>query len=265
MNGNKATPMILQTRDLEFLKILGTSARIVDREQAMKFAGFSSVTRVNNRLLKLTRNGFLRRYFLGTLKGGSKALYALSPKGADIAGVKNNRAIIRPKDSLLVGDPFVQHQLSVNSVQIAVGYSDLTAFNSSFQGWRDFAEPLSKAIALIPDGYFSVQTPHGVRPAFVEVDQGTESLKVWNKKASLYLQSAISGAFKQIFNLDQFRVLVVANSERRLLSIRKAIQKQTAKIFWFATLEEINRAGLWSPIWLRPEGDHKQALLERTL
>jgi hypothetical protein len=201
-------------------------------------------------------------FSLGT---GSKALYTLSNKGAEAAGVQNNRAIVRPKDSLLIGDPFVQHQLSVNSVHIAVRYSGLTTFDSSFEGWRDFREPLTNAIPLIPDGYFSVQTPQGIRPAFIEVDQGTESLKVWNKKTGLYLQLAVSGTFKQLFHHDQFRVLVVANSERRLVSIRSAVQKQTTKIFWFATLEEINGAGFWSLIWLRPEGNQKQALLERTL
>ncbi len=265
MNGNKDRSMILQPRDLEFFRVLAASVRIVDREQAMKFAGFSSVTRINTRLLKLTANGFLRRYFLGTLKGGSKALYTLSPKGAAAASIRNNRAVIRPKESLLIGDPFVQHQLNINATHIAARYSDLSAFNSSFQFWRDFTGPLSKVIPLIPDGYFSIQTPQGMRPAFIEVDQGTESLKVWTKKASLYLQLALSGTFKQLFQHEQFRVLVMANSARRLLSIRSAVQKQTTKIFWFATLEEINRTGLWSPIWFRPEGDQKQALFERTI
>jgi hypothetical protein len=264
MRGNNAKPMILQPRDLEFFRILGTNARIADREQAMKFAGFTSVTRVNTRLLKLTANGFLRRYFLGTLKGGSKALYTLSPKGAEAASIEN-RPIVRSKESLLVGDPFIQHQLNLNAVHIACRYSDLTAFDSVFLGWRDFTESLSKAIPLIPDGYFSIRTPQGIRPAFVEVDQGTESLKVWAKKTNLYLQLALSGTFKQLFGQEQFRVLVVAVSARRLLSIRRALQKQTTKIFWFSTLEEINRAGFWSNIWLRPVGDQKQALLERTI
>jgi hypothetical protein len=257
--------MILQPRDLDFFRVLGASARIVDREQAMKFAGFSSITRINTRLLKLTANGFLRRYFLGTLKGGSKALYTLSPKGAAAVGIQNNRAVIRPKESLLIGDPFVQHQLNINAVHIAARYSDLTDFNSSFQSWRDFTGPLSKAIPLIPDGYFSIRTPEGIRPAFIEVDQGTESLKIWTKKIALYLQLALSGTFKQLFHHEQFRVLVIANSERRLLSIRSAVQKQTTKVFWFATLEEINRAGFWSPIWLRPDRNQKHALLERTI
>src|SRR5258708_17074911 len=118
MAGNNARPMVLQHRDLEFFKMLGRYARVVDREQAMKFAGFNSQTRANARLLKLSANGFLRRYFLGTLKGGSKALYTLAPKGAP-AAVTQNQPVIPPKESLPVGHPFVNHQPAINDVHNA--------------------------------------------------------------------------------------------------------------------------------------------------
>src|SRR5229473_6649958 len=124
MNGSNPVPMILQSRDLEFFRVLGQHARLVDREQAMRFAGFHSQTRANVRLLKLTSNGLLRRYFLGTLKGGSKALYTLSAKGALLAEV-DNRPVVRPKESLLVGDPFVNHQLGINEVHIAARLASL--------------------------------------------------------------------------------------------------------------------------------------------
>ena len=262
MNGNKARPMVLQDRDLEFCRILGRDARLVDRDQFMKFAGFTSQTRANVRLLKLTANGFLRRYFLGTLKGGSKALYTLSPKGALAAEVKN-RPVIRPKDMLLVGDPFVNHQLAINDVHIAARFESVE--NSKAVRFRSLPEPLTKAIPLIPDGYFEFETAGGVRAAFLEVDCGTETLKVWAKKTNLYLQLAISGTFKQLFRQEQFRVLVVASSERRLQSIRKTIAIQTQKIFWLSTLEQIKREGFWSTVWLRPAGDQRLPVLERSL
>lgn len=262
MTGNNARPMVLQKRDLEFFRVLGRDARLVDREQFMKFAGFKSQTRANVRLLKLTANGFLRRYFLGTFKGGSKALYTLSPKGAQIVEVQN-RPVIRPKETLLVGDPFVNHQLAVNDVHIACRLTPIPEFRGL--RFRSFAEPLTKSIPLVPDGYFEIETPLGVRVVFIEVDCGTETLKVWTKKTNLYLQLAISGTFKKLFQKDQFRVLVVASSERRLQSIRKTIAKQTQKIFWLSTLEQIKREGFWSQVWLRPAGDQKLSLLERSL
>jgi protein involved in plasmid replication-relaxation len=262
MSGNKARPMILQKRDLEFFRILGRDARLIDREQFMKFAGFKSQTRANVRLLKLTANGFLRRYFLGTFKGGSKALYTLSPKGALAAEVEN-RPVIRPKEMLLVGDPFVNHQLAINDVHIAARFAFFEGCHAVY--FRSFSEPLTKSIPLIPDGYFEFETPLGVRAAFLEVDCGTETLKVWVKKTNLYLQLAISGTFKKVFQQEQFRVLVVVSSERRIQSIRKTIAKQTQKIFWLSALEQIKREGFWSPVWLRPTGDLKLSLVERSL
>jgi hypothetical protein len=254
--------MILQPRDREFFRVLGQHARVVDREQAMSFAGFRSQTRANVRLLKLTSNGFLRRYFLATLKGGSKALYTLSTKGALVAQVENH-PVVRPKEGLLVGDPFVNHQLSLNDTHIAARLT--SAENVKFVRWLSFHQPLTAAIALVPDGYFEIETPSGVHAAFIEVDCGTESLKVWTKKTSSYLQLAISGTFKKLFHHEQFRVLIVAISERRLSSIRKTVAKQTAKIFWFSTLEQIKREGFWSAVWLRPAGDQRLSLIERNL
>src|ERR1039458_5972221 len=84
MNGNRHS-MIVQPRDLQLLRELSVM-RVLDREQAKIVAGFQSTTRANTRLLALTRAGLLRRFFLGS-GGGRKALYALSPKGAQLVGV----------------------------------------------------------------------------------------------------------------------------------------------------------------------------------
>ena len=119
----------------------------------------------------------------------------------------------------------------------------------------------SKTVPLIPDGYFELGSQQGVRPAFVEIDLGTEAVPVVAKKASLYLQLATSGEFPQFFGRRQFRVLVITTSEHRLQNLRAAIAKLTDKIFWFATLEVISSARFWTAAWLRPTGDQMQSLL----
>jgi hypothetical protein len=73
---------MIQPRDLDLLRELAVM-RVADREQVKVAAGFGSTTRVNTRLLALTRAGLLRRFFLGS-GGGRKALYALSIKGAQM-------------------------------------------------------------------------------------------------------------------------------------------------------------------------------------
>jgi Replication-relaxation len=111
--------MIVQPRDREFLRELAI-LRVADREQVKLVAGFKSTTRVNTRLLKLTRAGLLRRFFLGS-GGGRKALYALSEKGARLIDAPM-RGPRRPQGAMLVADLFVEHQLAINSIYCAVRF-----------------------------------------------------------------------------------------------------------------------------------------------
>ena len=93
------------------------------------------------------------------------------------------------------------------------------------------------------------------------MDLGTEALRIWQQKVQSYLQLAVSGEFHKLSGQNQFRVLVVATSQRRLLSIRKAVAAATDKIFWFATIDDINQQGLFATVWLRPTGEQRHCLI----
>jgi hypothetical protein len=250
--------MILQPRDLEFLRLLAMLG-VVDRNIYMMVAGFRSITRANTRLLKLYQAGLLRRFFLGS-GGGRKALYALSPKGALLAGVPC-RGPRRKQGELLVGDFYVQHQLTINTVYCALAKKPIPVPGVTFLRWLPFYESIAPILRLIPDGYAELDTPTGKVCAFIEVDLGHENLSVWREKAKQYLQLALTGEFERRFHETRFRVLVLANSDRRLKSIRKAVAAVTGKIFWFATLESTN-SNLFAPVWLRPTSDEPKPLIE---
>ena len=96
---------------------------------------------------------------------------------------------------------------------------------------------------------------------FCEVDRGTESLKIWDRKTFYYLQLATTGEFQQLFGQARFLVLVAVPSERRLQTIRRTVLKHADKIFRFAILDDIDREGLFAPIWLKPGGGERQSLL----
>jgi hypothetical protein len=262
MIGNEHHRMVIQERDRNLLRELAVM-RVIDREQAKIVAGFGSTTRANVRLLLLTRAGLLRRFFLGTSGGGKKALYALSAKGAQIVGVPL-RGPRRRKDESLATDVFVQHQLIVNQIYCALKYGALPVEEVTFRRWIAFHQPLASGLRLIPDGYVELSNSAGIVAMFLEVDLGNESLTVWKEKIRNYLQFALSGECERQFGQSRFRVLVLANSERRLLSIRKAVSSATDKIFWFASLESIIRDGLFASVWLRPKGDERQPLIQET-
>jgi hypothetical protein len=251
--------MIVQPRDREFLKELSL-LRVADREQVKIVARFGSTTRVNARLLKLTRAGFLRRFFLGS-GGGRKALYALSEKGARLVDAPAHGPR-RPQGAMLVADLFVEHQLAVNSIYCAVKFAQVPVEGIGFHRWMAFQEPVAPELALIPDGYVEFVAPSGIIAAFLEMDLGTEGLTIWKEKTKKYLELALSGAFERTFGRDRFRVLVVAHSERRLDSIRKAVAGVTEKIFRFATLEDA-RNQFFGAVWMKPTTNKRESLFEQ--
>jgi hypothetical protein len=255
MRGNNRHGIVIQERDRTLLKGLATF-HVVDREQAKIVAGFGSTTRANTRLLALTKAGLLRRFFLGATGSSRKAVYALSMKGAALVGVAL-RGPRRPRNESLVADFFVLHQLAINNVHCEL---KRPLPDVSLTRWLSFHEPLAQNLRLIPDGYCELKTPTGTIAAFLEVDLGHERLVVWAGKIKRYIQFALSGEYERNFGQHQFRVLVIANSERRLLSIRKLVRAATQKIFWFATLESVHHKGIFAPIWLRPESDEEQSL-----
>lgn len=256
MPGTSAT--IIQPRDRELLKELSVM-RVIDREQVKAVAGFRSTARVNRRLLKLLQAGLLRRFFIGS-GGGRRALYAISEKGARIAGVPV-RGPQRTRDAVLVADFFVEHQLAINAIYIALKFRAIPVPGIVFHRWMTFLEPLAPEVRLIPDGYVEFATPQGVVAAFVEIDLGTESLAIWREKVRKYLDLAMSEAFHRVFGRDRFRVLVIANSARRTESLRKAVAQITEKIFRFATLAEA-QSWFFGPIWQRPKGQNSEPLFE---
>ncbi|HEY1903063.1 MAG TPA: replication-relaxation family protein [Terracidiphilus sp.] len=235
--------------------------RVIDREQAKIVAGFGSTSRANARLLALTNAGVLRRFFLGS-GGGRKAIYALSREGAQAAQVPL-RGPRRPHDAFLVADYFVAHQLAVNALYCTLKYGVIPVPHVTFHRWQSFAEPVVQGIHLIPDGYVAFITPGGITACFLEVDLGHESQTIWKRKAEHYLELALSGKCRERFGHERFRVLVIANSERRLHSIRKTVSEITQKIFWFATLASV-RNDFFAPVWFRA-GDNQPTKLFETI
>jgi hypothetical protein len=251
--------MVIQERDRHLLRELAVM-RVIDREQAKVVAAFGSTTRTNARLLALTHAGLLRRFFLGTIAGGAKALYTLSEKGAGLVGVPDSGPR-RRQDEAVVADFFVQHQLGMNEVYCALKYGNRTPAGIAFNRWMGFPKRPVPGLRVIPDGYVELETPIGIVAAFLEVDLGHERLQVWQDKVKNYLDLAVTGNFERQFKQRRFRVLVVAHSERRLDAIRRVVLSATDKIFWFATFESIRRHGVFAPIWQRPKGEGPQLLI----
>ena len=252
--------IVLQERDMHLLRELATM-RVIDREQAKLVAGFGSTTRVNLRLLKLRRRHLLRRFFLGTVAGGQRAIYALSQKGARVADLPYRGISRRDAEEVLVADFWVQHQLRVNDLYCRLKYQAIPFAGVSFARWMAFTEPVAQGLSLIPDGYVELATPSGTVASFLEVDLGTEPLRIWREKVESYLQFARRREHERLLGQDEFGVAVVAHSEKRAESIRQTVAKQIDRIFWFTDFTAIQRDDFFGRVWLRPTGDARHAFL----
>lgn len=247
MTGNKRAGAVVQPRDLDLFRELGVM-RVADREMVKIAAGFKSTTRVNERLLKLTRRGFLKRSLAPSDRGGMRAVYALTAVGAAQVDVTAGSFLTTGKVSR---SAFLEHQLHTNEIYLQAKFGSY-APSQSFLRWRSFHQNLTAAIPLIPDGYFEIQTEQGIRSHFIEVDLGTESPKALAAKAERYLQLAATGVFHDLFKRSRFQVLLLTTGPRRQTSLRDAIAQVTDKLFWFSTFDQIRSLGLWAPSWQRP-------------
>lgn len=256
---NARRGLVLQPRDRHLLVEL-SRLRVMDREQARLVGGFQSLTRINTRLLALTHAGILTRMAVGTVRGGHKFLYSLSRKGARLVG-QPFRAVPFKTDTVLAGNLFLEHQLRINALYFQLACQPIPVAGVEVQRWLTFREPIAPQLSLIPDAYLELDTPQGVRAMFIEMDLGTESLRIWHRKTQAYLQLALSGAFAARFQHPQFRVIVVVPSERRLHTVREVVRKLTTKIFWFATFEVLAGNTFWTASWRRPEAFQPQPLL----
>lgn len=228
--------IILQERDQRLLSALD-SYRVVDREQAMRLAPFSSVSRANARLLRLVQAGFLRRSFIGPTGAGRKAIYRPGRLRASFS------------------EKLLRHQLALNAVRLAF------EAEGRLLSWRSFSTPLSHVSSLVPDGYVEIADQRGVIPVFIETDCGTEPGSVVRRKAEHYLRFASSGEFERLFGREQFRVALITTSERRAQNLASAILAVTPKLFFITTLPRINSDGPYASVWLRPDGRAGQPLL----
>jgi hypothetical protein len=250
---------VLTSRDLLLLKTLVTT-RVLDGEQMKIVGGFASIRRTNRRLLKLVRAGVVRRWFVGTKSGGQKAIYGLSPQGANLIGEPAQGLISWKQDALITTSQFLAHQQAVNAVFMLARFHPLPE-GCSCERWRIFSEVISPSVPLMPDGYFEITQGGGVYPMFLEVDLGTESSTVWKRKVELYLKLALTGEFDRSFHQQRFRVLAVFPSERRMEAIRRTVAKRTEKLFWFSTEGRMRQEGLCGRVWLRPKGAVQLPLL----
>src|SRR5258706_9583544 len=112
MTGSKRRGIVLQDRDRHLLSEIAVM-RIIDHEGARVIGNFGALRRASWRLLHLTRSGLLRQFFVGSSAHGRKAIYTLSPKGAELVKARFG-GIQRPSGRGVVAATFLKNQTGIN-------------------------------------------------------------------------------------------------------------------------------------------------------
>ena len=201
-------------------------------------------------------DGFLERKFLSTRGWNSPTLYVLDRRGAELLRTEYNLDdLVWYSSSKELKQEFLEHMLAINDIRIAVnkaaeasGYELLKWVNETeLKASYDrvpIRTPSGRAqfVSLIPDSYFILKTPNGYAHFFLELDRGTETLRVFKTKVLAYASYYATGRYEQRFHSKSMRVLTVTGGERRLESWKGATESVGGKRrFWFAVHSHLSQ------------------------
>lgn len=267
--------MRLTERDLEILKA-AAEYRVLRQDHIQKLF-FGSKSTAQYRLSHLYQHGFLNRHFLPVYAGWSPTLYTLDRRG--VATLKNECGI----DHVLTwdsqnGHEFLAHTLAINDFRVAV---TLASREAGYHVKQWLTETHLKAhydrvsvtdhkgrkqsVSLIPDSYFTLETPKGKASFFLEMDMGTMTISRFQTKIAAYLAYVQTGLYQERYGTKSLRVLTVTTSGVRAENLLRAAHSlQSQRLFWFAVKEVLSpNTVLHSPIWIYPGGQESSALVPK--
>ncbi|MCL4473068.1 MAG: replication-relaxation family protein [Actinobacteria bacterium] len=245
-----------------------------DQIQRLFFPNASLVA-CNMRLKKLNEHQFVDRLERPATSVIAQAVYALDKRGADIVAtsLEVDRHKIRwNRASNRVEWLFMDHTLGVSEFKVCLDIALAGRPEEIFfyqRGDKSHLRRISvtgakkKYFVVAPDAFFGIQSGRGKHIFFLEVDMGTETLSRFAEKVTAYKRYWKSRQYTEEYGFNHFRVLTVAESERRLVNLIQATGKAGGRqMFLFTTFSEIQRKSPLGSIWLSPFTDSPTSLLE---
>ena len=259
--------MVLQPRDMELLCDLFRH-NVMSRGQ-LQALHYGSTPRCNFRLRQLFDAGFVSRHILPGLpcaqSVGVQVLYSIGKAALPVIALHLEleedgiRRVYRRTRTPM----FVQHSLSVGELRIAFHRA---AIMGKIQIGRWLSEDESRHAFEVrapggawrkelfkPDAFVRLQKETTVNDAercyFLEADLGTTSQDKMLNKWRIHQLYLDSGLFRELYQSDTFRTLVVTTSVRRIENLLDLMEQQGSDLFWFTTFDEVNKRGILAPIW----------------
>lgn len=168
---------------------------------------------------------------------------------------------------------FLEHLLATNDVRVAITTAS-RRHNFSIAAWLDdrtlkrqqmtdvvtLCGPQggTQRAAVVPDGYFLLDTGRHLYHHFLEMDLGTVTgaastwgKRDWARKVQAYLEYYRSGKYQERYKTQGLRILTVTTGEKRLANLKAATEHAGGMArFWFTTFEQARNSDiLLDPIW----------------
>jgi hypothetical protein len=121
-------------------------------------------------------------------------------------------------------------------------------------------------LPFLPDAYFEVLYPNGdVQCVLVEIDMGTLTLRRFGRKMLAFEAARDEDVFRRHFKRDDFEVLVLTHSNRRLASLRnvaaRAVPGGRHADYYLATFDALEPGSFAGACWEDLDGETVQGVL----
>lgn len=259
--------------------------QVLSRDQVQQLY-FSSVPRCNYRLRQLYDHNFVSRSFAPNSPYGSQAAYTLGKAAAAFVAAEVELPVSEVRKRCRMGTPqFLDHALRTNDFYLSLRAAAEEA-GIAIDCWlpelrcrheyeiRKGAGASWTKVVFSPDGFLRLEHPRretmtdsangSSRYAsyFVEIDLGHTSSNQFLGKLRSYQQYLESGLFKEIYGDPSFLVLIATTSSKRISNLQKLVSQVETGLFWFATLDEINKRGPFAKVWGSPMDRELRGLIE---
>ena len=124
-------------------------------------------------------------------------------------------------------------------------------------------------LPFLPDAYFEVSYPNGdLQCAIVEIDMGTLTLRRFARKVQAFETALDDDVFRRHFKRDDFEVLVLTTSKRRLEALRRVAAQVVPggrrDMYCFTTFDVLSPTAFTNATWLDLDGQTYGSVLYRT-
>lgn len=205
----------------------------------------------------------------------SGMVHFLDVVGAEYLGIAENTRRLRKHNQVSVGT--VNHFLMTNQFMVELELA-CTLAKYRFAEHQDEIQLKGEydrvtltegsknvKVAVIPDTYVAIQTPHHEEPShlLLETDTGTEKSSIIKRKVRAYIKYLKSDDIMRRFGSQKMRVLFVAKTNRRANNLKSYAEEMGGeKRFWFGSLDEIEAEKLfYKPLWEIASQSKKGVLL----